>query len=286
MENFSSLEPTPAARITSVLNSLMPTERKVAELILNQPEAALEATAQEIADLVGVGRSTVIRACQSFGYKGYPQLRVALAKQLAVPQIRPEDFDNSGYGQLLYDVHQLSEKLPQAISTVDQETYELVTGRLSESGRILCVAHGLSSSIALDLSMRLSSLGKQSEYIVDPIAEQIAARHLRENDSVVVISGSGSNDISLRAAQAAKESGAKIIAITSFASSPLVSIADYSLVVSPITGGFQEELEHTARINHFVLTSSLVTSIAALMGEESRRARELTLEVISENLSD
>ncbi len=279
-------EPTPAVKINTVINSLVPTERKVAELILTQPEVALESTAQELAEIVGVGRSTVIRACQSFGYKGYLQLRVALAKQLAVQHTAPNSFDQSGIGQLAYDAHQISERLPQAIATVDAQTYDLVIQTLNSNRRILCVGHGLSTPIALDLAMRLSSLGKQSEFIFDPLAGQITARHLNTDDSVVVISGSGASDLSLRTANSGKESGAKVIAITSFASSPLVSLADYSLVISPITGGFQDELEHTGRVNHFVLINSLINSIQAVMGEPSLRARARTLEVISENLSD
>ena len=85
-----SAEVPVTARIAAVRNSLQPSERRVADLIVDDPDAVIELTAQQIADRVGVGRSTVVRACQTFGYRGYPQLRVALAAERgrrAVPPV-------------------------------------------------------------------------------------------------------------------------------------------------------------------------------------------------------
>ena len=73
----------PTARIQSLAPSLQPGERRVVEAIVADRNATVEHTAQELADAVGVGRTTVIRAAQSLGFEGYPQLRVALAQELA-----------------------------------------------------------------------------------------------------------------------------------------------------------------------------------------------------------
>jgi RpiR family carbohydrate utilization transcriptional regulator len=77
----------PTTRIATVINSLLPSERRVVELILADAEGIVETTAQDLADRAGVARSTVIRTCQSLGYRGYPQLRVALARELAQPAV-------------------------------------------------------------------------------------------------------------------------------------------------------------------------------------------------------
>ncbi len=73
----------PTTRIATVVNALQPSERRVVQLILDDTEGVVEITAQELADRAGVARSTVVRSCQSLGYRGYPQLRVALTRELA-----------------------------------------------------------------------------------------------------------------------------------------------------------------------------------------------------------
>ncbi|MGB3414614.1 MAG: MurR/RpiR family transcriptional regulator [Microbacteriaceae bacterium] len=277
---------TPAARIATVLNSLVPKERQVAEMILARPELAIEATAQEFADLVGVGRTTVIRACQSFGYKGYLQLRVALAKQLAMAAPAAPSYDQGALGSLLADTHELIGMLSQAFSTIEQDVLERVVEKLSDARRVLCIANGLSAPLALDFSMRLTASGRSAEFIPDSIGQQIAARNLGPEDVAIVLSGSGANDLSLRSVRLAKEAKATVVAITSFASSPLVSLADHSLIVSAVSVTFQQELEQTSRIAHLALCTSLAKLIAASGGDTSRAAHSAVLEILAENLSD
>src|SRR3982751_6041831 len=103
----------PTTRIATVINSLLPSERRVVELILADTVGIVETTAQDLADRAGVARSTVIRTCQSLGYRGYPQLRVALARELAQAGGREQDYGTSALGRIRADVDALSASLPQ-----------------------------------------------------------------------------------------------------------------------------------------------------------------------------
>ena len=75
-------EAPPSVRISALAQSFQPSERRVADAIVADPAGAVECTAQQLADQVGVGRASVIRTAQTLGYEGYPQLRVALARDL------------------------------------------------------------------------------------------------------------------------------------------------------------------------------------------------------------
>jgi DNA-binding MurR/RpiR family transcriptional regulator len=55
------------ARITALAPSLHPGERRVAEAIANDLGTAVERTAQEAAEAIGVGRATVVRTAQALG---------------------------------------------------------------------------------------------------------------------------------------------------------------------------------------------------------------------------
>src|SRR5699024_11414453 len=74
----------PSARMASLVPSLQPNQRRVVEAIMADRAAAAEGTAQELAEHVGVGRTTVISAAQSLCYDGLPQLLVAIVQVMAL----------------------------------------------------------------------------------------------------------------------------------------------------------------------------------------------------------
>ncbi|GAA2009678.1 SIS domain-containing protein [Microbacterium ulmi] len=273
-------------RIAAVRNSLQPSERRVADLIVGEPETVIELTAQELADRIGVGRSTVVRACQTFGYRGYPQLRVALAAELGRQIETGEDYGSSVLGGIRADIDRTAQSLRAATSLLTDEDVEAAVEAIRGARRLLVVANGLSAPVASDLAMRLTAVGRPAETVADTIAQQIAARHLDADDVCVVISGSGANEASLRAAAAARTAGARVVALTSFAASSLTERADVVLVIAPAGASFREELEHTSRVAHAVFVEAFVDAVARTMHDGARRSRANVLEILSENLGD
>ena len=276
----------PTVRIATALPTMQPAERRFAELVLSSPEVVVESTAQDIAERVGVGRASVVRACQSLGYKGYPQLRVALAAELAQQAEVPTDFGSSALGRIRSDVAALAATLPQITSVLDEQSVEQAVGAIVSARRLLVLANGLSAPLATDLAMRLTAVGRASDAVADAIGQQIAARQLSPGDACVVVSGSGANESSLRVARAAKAAQATVVALTSFRASPLVALSDVSLVVAPAATTFRTELERTSRIALVVLLESLVAVIAARLGPTAVQAHGHVLDILSENLSD
>ena len=125
-----------ATRIATVRNSLGPSEVRVVELIIDDAEGVLELTAQELADRAGVARSTVIRTCQSLGYRGYPQLRVALTRQLAQLGGGTPDYGESALGRIRSDIDRLAVSLPQIASALTESAVEQEIGRASCRERV------------------------------------------------------------------------------------------------------------------------------------------------------
>ncbi|MCM3779940.1 MurR/RpiR family transcriptional regulator [Microbacterium hydrocarbonoxydans] len=283
---FSPSAP-PTARIVAVLNTLQPAERRVAELIVDSADAVVEWTAQELADRAGVGRATVVRACQSIGYRGYPQLRVALAAELgAAPGDTVVDHGPGVLGRMRGEIDRLAATLPALTSLLDADAVAEAVRRAASATRLLVLANGLSSPIANDLAMRLTAAGRPAEFIADAIAQQIAARHLTADDACVVISGSGANEATLRVATAAARGGAHVIALTSFASSALTEVATHSLVIAPSGGSFREELQHASRVAYLVFAEVFAAAVTAERGGDAVRTKAHVLEVVSENLGE
>ena len=279
-----SAEVPVTARIAAVRNSLQPSERRVADLIVDEPDAVIELTAQQIADRVGVGRSTVVRACQTFGYRGYPQLRVALAAERGSRTVAPSAQDGA-LGGIRSAIDRIADDLRAVTSLLEADAVSEAVDAVVGARRLLVVASGLSAPVATDLAMRLTAVGRPAETLGDPIGQQIAARHLAAADVCIVISGSGANEASLRAASAARAAGARVIALTSFSASPLTERADLSLVLAS-GGSFRDELEHTSRIAHAVFAEAFVDAVAAARADDSALARSRVLEILSDNLGD
>ncbi|WP_159808987.1 MurR/RpiR family transcriptional regulator [Cellulomonas citrea] len=285
MPSTSSDDAPPTARIATALNTMQPAERRVLELVAASPDVVVESTAQQVADRVGVGRASVVRACQSIGYRGYPQLRVALAAELA-RHAPPVDFGPSALGRIKADVAALAGALPQITSVLDEASVERAVAALTGARRLLVLANGLSAPLASDMAMRLTAVGRAADSVADSIGQQISARQLGADDVAVIISGSGANEVSLKVARAAAQGAATVVALTSFTDSPLVTLADVALVVAPASTTFRTELEHTSRIALLVLVESLVEIVAARTGDEAVRAQTRVLDVLSDNLSE
>lgn len=282
-------EAPPSARAAAMVHALQPSERQVIELVTASPTAAIEWTAQEVAERAGVGRTTVMRACQSLGYRGYPQLRVALAAELGAAQaaggrVGPAGGEPSALDRIVHEIGETARSLVASASMLDGEAIDGAVGRIAGAQRVLVVANGLSSAVASGLAMRLSSHGRHAEFIADSLAQQISARHLSVRDVCVVVSGSGANDASLRAAAAAGAAGASVIAITSFAASALTEAADLALVIAPSGVTFRDELEHASRVSLLLFAEVLVRAVVRAAGGRAQSAHAHTLEVISEHL--
>lgn len=279
----------PSARIASLAPSLQPTSRRVVEAILADRAAAVERTAQELAEHVGVGRTTVVRTAQALGYEGFPQLRVALAQELALEAPAEDsagDKPASLLGTLRAGVTDFSARLGASTSALTEESLAETIRALDEAQRVLVTAHGLSTPLGLDLVQRLNSIGRPAEMQWDAMSQQVAARQLGPRSVCFAYSGSGANKATLEVIRAAQLGGATVIAMTSFARSAVAEAADVSLIVPPTGDSFQEELIRTSRVALMLVTEQLVDLLTAHRGERGREARLASLSLLSDSLQE
>jgi DNA-binding MurR/RpiR family transcriptional regulator len=278
----------PSTRIVALLPSLPATERRVGEAVVADRAGTVERTAQELAEAVGVGRASVVRAAQAFGYDGYPQLRVALAREIALEQSSapPADAGTSLTGAVHAATRRFAARLAHSMAALTEEALVDVVATLDRAERVLVVANGLSAPLGLDLQLRLTAAGRPAELLGDALAQQIAARQLGAASACVVLSGSGVNRATLDTVRAARAGGARVLALTSFARSPVAEGADVTLVVPPITDGFHDELVHTSRAALVLLVEQVVELLVAHRGERGRAARAAALSVLGDGLQD
>lgn len=280
-------ETPPTARIAMLAPSMQPSERRVAEAIAADVDLSIERTAQEIADAVEVGRTTVVRTAQTLGYDGYPQLRVALARERASSAPRQDTTaDATMLGALRGAVDRFASRLAHTVSAVTEETLAAFVAELDGATRLLVAANGLSAPVGADLSMRLTSAGRPAEYVADTLGQQITASQLGAGSACLVVSGSGVNRASIDVMTAARASGARVLAITSFPRSPVAEMADVALVVAPINDSFRDELLYTSRAALMLVTESVVGLLVSRRGASATAAQLATFSVLGHSLSE
>ncbi|GAB2469534.1 MurR/RpiR family transcriptional regulator [Xylanimonas ulmi] len=277
----------PSARIAALAPALQPSERRVADAIAADLAGAVERTAQQLADHAGVGRASVVRTARTLGYDGYPQLRVAVARELAfAPPAEASTGDGTAVGALRAAVEEFARGLSRVTSVLTEQQVTAAVAALDEAERVVVVAAGLSMPLGYDAAMRLGAAGRPCEFVPDPLAQQIAARQLTASSVCLVLSGSGSSRPTLAAAADARDAGAQVLAVTSFADAPLVRLADTALVVPPVGGTFRDELLHTSRAALALVVEQLVELVAQRRSGRSARARDAVLRVLGESLGD
>ncbi|GGF37256.1 transcriptional regulator [Microbacterium sorbitolivorans] len=272
------------ARIRALAPSLHAGERRVAEFVVGDLALAIESTAQDLADAVGVGRATVVRTAQTLGYDGFPQLRVAAAQELS--HVHVASTDDTLVGSLRAAADRFASRIGDSVAALTEESLRSAISALDEAGRVLIVANGLSSPLGLDLQLRLTAAGRPAEILHDALAQRIAARQLSANDVCVIVSGSGANETSLAVARAARDAGATVLSITSFARSALASGSDTALVVPSMSDSFQDELLHTSRVALVLVIETLVDSLIKHRGPRGREARDAVLRELGNALSE
>jgi DNA-binding MurR/RpiR family transcriptional regulator len=276
----------PSTRIATRRNALGATDLRIADLLLERPADVVEMTAQQLADAAGVARSSVVRLCQALGYRGFPQLRVSLATELAQRFPDEPQEPEPGEGALAAmrrSIAGTGRLLPELTAMLDREQVEAAVGAIAGARRMLVLATGLSSPLGMDLAMRLTAQGRPAEYVHDGLAQQIAAQGLQAGDCAVAVSASGASRPTVAAARAAADAGAAVVSVTSFQGSPLGQISTHGLIVAG-AGSFRDELEQTSRVPHAVFLEALVRAVVERRGGAWTRAR--VFDALGEHLVD
>ncbi|QOJ79765.1 6-phospho-3-hexuloisomerase [Infirmifilum lucidum] len=120
----------------------------------------------------------------------------------------------------------ITEYIAKVINEIDSEMtvrfLKLLTSALANKNKILVVGAGRSGLVARAFAMRLMHLGFDVYVVGETITPSV-----KEGDLLIAVSGSGSTQIVLSVASAAKKAKATVIAVTSFEDSPLGKISDF-----------------------------------------------------------
>jgi len=266
-------EGTLLTRIRSIYPSLFSAEKKVADLILKQPQKVVYLPIGEVARRSGVAKSTVVRFCRSIGHNGYSELKISLAQDL-VPDvkyihqdIKPRD-DSATITQKVFHVN--IHGLADSLKILDTKEMEKAIEALVNAKKVLFCGVGTSAPVAEEAYHRFLYLGVPCVFSGDPHLQIGLALSLTKQDVAVGVSHSGSTENTLKPLKVAKENGATVICITNYINSPMAQLADIKLITS-----FREIIFRiaamAARVAQLTIIEALYVNVAINMKDKAVR---------------
>lgn len=260
-------------RINTYYPSLTKSEQKVAECVLQHTDDLMYYSVTELADFAGVGETTVMRFCRKIGFKGYQDFKLSLAQNAGARRPDELEEDSKDFVRMVYENN--IDILHSSMSLLNREKLEQAIEWIDQAGYVQFFGVGASGITALDAKNRLLRIGRRAEAVADSHIQAMMAVSMNEGDVAFGISVSGStldtNDMLLKA----KQNGAKIIAITNYAKSPITSIADLVLLTAgkemPLEGG-----SIGAKISQLFIIDLICEGLARKHISETKKMKEKT----------
>jgi DNA-binding MurR/RpiR family transcriptional regulator len=236
---------TTSELIAAVGDRLTPTERRIADAVLEEPTLLAFGTVSDLAGSVGTSRPSIVRFANKLGFSGYSDLqnhvRLGLSQQLSRPseRIRHDDAAPGTRGELedaLASVFEATagERLAAlAKPIVRAEHVWILTGETAGAG-----AAALRSGLAmLRPGVRLVEPGS--------VARDLSSAGL--NDVAVVFDFYRYRGHSTRSALILADLGVQIVAITDGPLSPLAALTEtWCAVRVPAIGPFDSSVPAVA----------------------------------------
>lgn len=136
-------------------------ERKVADFISSNPYEVVELNVSDLADKSGASDATVIRLCKRLGYKGFYQMKLALAEELGRYQMTGYSDPEENPKNAREVIQCLTRDLMHIADRLDNEKAEECAEMICNSKRVFVVAAGNTIPVAMDFTFRLCRPGDQ-----------------------------------------------------------------------------------------------------------------------------
>ena len=252
------------------LPDLRKSDRKVAELLLQDPQRMLGATVAETAEWAAVSQPTVIRFCNAIGCEGYQDFKIRLAQSLALGL----SATHAAIGEADSPEAVASKIFDFTMTSLDWARHRLDMAAMNRAvDLILGATHleffgfGASAIVAQDLQQKFPLFGIPCNATMDSHQQLMAATMMRPGSVAVAISNTGATQSIIELARLAREQGAKVIALTGARDTALV---DYSDVVINVETLDNTDLytPTTSRVAALVVADILSTLVGRRMGDE------------------
>ena len=261
------------ACIQNKMNSFSKGQRRIADYILESYDKAAFQTARDLGNNVQVSESTVVRFATQLGYDGYPEMQKALQgmvlnrltsvqrMELGTKRLRQEDVLNSVLQADMERIRTTGEK-------IDRDAFDGAVEALLNAHTIYILGVRSSSALSSFLCYYLRYMFEDVRLITSASASEVFEQIARisPQDALVGISFPRYSSVAVQTMKYGHNAGAKTIALTDCAASPLASHADFLL---------EAKSDMVSLVDSLIAPMSVINALIVAVAE--RRKLETTL---------
>ena len=261
------------ACIQNKMSSFSKGQRRIAAYILESYDKAAFQTARDLGNNVQVSESTVVRFATQLGYDGYPEMQKALQgmvlnrltsvqrMELGTKRLRQEDVLNSVLQADMERIRTTGEK-------IDRDAFAGAVEALLNAHTIYILGVRSSSALSSFLCYYLRYMFEDVRLITSASASEVFEQIARisPQDALVGISFPRYSSVAVQAMKYGHNAGAKTVALTDCAASPLASHADFLL---------EAKSDMVSLVDSLIAPMSVINALIVAVAE--RRKLETTL---------
>ena len=274
--------------ILTAIQNQMPSfskgQRLIARFILDSYDKAAFMTASRLGKTVNVSESTVVRFAAELGYDGYPSMQKALQEMIRgkLTSIQRMEVANDRIGDqdVLSTVLQADmEKIRLTLEETDQEDFDQAVDAILSARRIYIVGARSAAALAEFLGFYFRLIFDEVVLVQTTSVSGTFEQMLRvgEKDVVIGISFPRYSSQTVQAMRFARDRGARVLAITDSAASPLTGTASVTLTAKSDMASFVDSL---------VAPLSLINALIVAVGRRKKTDVSRTFSTLERIWSD
>ncbi|UJF17601.1 MurR/RpiR family transcriptional regulator [Vibrio sp. SS-MA-C1-2] len=204
-------------KVQQHLEHFSKSERKVAEVILAEPEVTIHSSIATLARMADVSEPTVNRFCRRLDTKGFPDFKLHLAQSLANGTLyvnrNIEELDGpEAYTSKIFE--STIACLDLAKNTISHDEVNRAVDLLTQAKKISFFGLGASASVCHDALNKFFRFNIPVVSFDDVVMQRMSCINCHEGDVFVFISYTGRTQALVDIAKLARENGGVVIGIT------------------------------------------------------------------------
>ncbi|GAA4904134.1 MurR/RpiR family transcriptional regulator [Ferrimonas pelagia] len=271
-------------KIQKSLANFSKSERKVAEVILADPQQAIQCSIATLAKMADVSEPTVNRFCRRLDTKGFPDFKLHLAQSLAngTPYVsrHVEASDSAeAYTNKIFESSMAA--LDSAKQTIDPQLVNRAVDMLTQADQISFFGLGASAAVAHDAQNKFFRFNIPVSCFDDVLMMRMSCINAREGSTIVLFSHTGRTKALVEIARLARENHAHVIGLTA-KDSPLAKECSLALTMD-VPEDTDLYMPMASRLAQMVAVDVLATGFTLRRGPRFRENLKRVKEALKES---
>jgi DNA-binding MurR/RpiR family transcriptional regulator len=251
--------------IAAASEKLTPTERRIAELVLEDPTLLAFGTVSDLADRANTSRPSIVRFATKLGFDGYTDLQSWIRTQLSLQLSSPSQRIRQQEGSATRIRSAIEDSIHESFDALTEERLRALATPIAKARNVWILSGETSMAGAHVLHSGLAMIRPDVHLVV----EHSTGRELSSaapGDTAVVFDFARYRRNSITTARALADLGVDIVAITDGPLSPLAALTKtWCELKIPAVGPFDSSIPAV------MAAELLVAQVVNQLGEQARK---------------